>query len=243
VHARLALRGDETLIDLGCGDGRLTAELAARVPRGEVIGLDGDADMVSFARRAHARKNLSFVHGDVRSFALGSPGPLARPADLVVSTACLHWVADHEAVLRRCRAHLSPGGRLSFQMGGRGCCAGILEAAAEVAAEPRWAARLLPFENPWTFRGPEAFEAALPPCGFRASRVALVPKDMVHPGTEALLAWMRTTWMPVLLRVDEPVREALAQAIASRYLAQHPLDADGRTHVDMVRLEVEAVAV
>ncbi len=237
VHQRLALRGDERVIDLGCGDGRLTAELAGRVPRGRVTGVDADPDMIRFARAHHAGPNLDYLQADARRFSIDDGG------DLIVSTACLHWIDDQAAVLRRCRAHLQPGGRIHFQLGGRGNCAGILAAAEAVAAEPRWAPHLLPFSTPWHFRGPEDYLDLLPRCGFRARRAELLPRDMAHDGPEGLRAWMRTTWMPVLARVPEPLRPELLEAIAGRYLAQRPPDARGRTHVDVVRLEVEAEAM
>jgi trans-aconitate methyltransferase len=239
VHARLALRGDEAVLDLGSGDGRLTAELALRVPRGRVVGLDGDPDMVAFARKEHGGENVTFVQGDVRSFDLGAQG---RPVELIVSTACLHWVADHEAVLRRCRAHLTPGGRIAFQMGGHGNCAELLVAFAAAAASPRWAPYLTPVPNPWSFYGPDAYWAWLPRCGFEPVRTALVPKDLVHDGPAALAAYLRTTFMPVLDRVPEADREALLAEVVAQHVARRPLDPQGRTHAGMVRLEVEAVA-
>jgi len=237
VHRRLALRGDEQVIDLGCGDGRLTAELAARVPRGRIIGIDADPDMVDFARRHHPRQNVAYALGDAQRFSLG------RGTDLVVSTACLHWVKDHAAVLGCCRRHLEPGGRIHFQMGGRGNCAGILAAAESVAGEPRWAPHLLPFSTPWRFQGPQAYRRLLPRCGFRVLRAVLLARDMVHDGPEGLRAWIRTTWMPVLARVPEALRTELVDAVVARYLERRPPDARGRTHVDVVRFEVEAVAV
>jgi trans-aconitate methyltransferase len=237
VHDRLGLRGDEVVIDLGCGDGRLTAELADRVPRGAVVGVDADPDMVAFARREHARENLAYVEGDVRSFAV------ARKADLVVSTACLHWVADHEAVLRRSRAHLAPGGRIFFQMGGQGNCAELFRAFGAAAASPRWAPFLAPLPNPWTFHGPDVYWGLLPRCGFRPVRTALVPKDMVHEAPAALAAYLRTTFMPLLVRVPEAEREALLAEVVAHHVARRPLDGAGRTHAAMVRLEVEAIAV
>jgi trans-aconitate methyltransferase len=237
MHDRLGLRGDEQVIDLGCGDGRLTAELAARLPRGSVTGLDADPDMIRFARERHARENVSYRLADARRFALG------RQVDLVVSTATLHWVEDQAAVLRCCRAHLGPGGRIHFQMGGRGNCAGIVAMAEAVARESRWADHLQPFSSPWHFQDPEQYRALLSGCGFRPLRAELLPRDMVHDQPDGLRAWLRTTWMPILARVPEPLRADLLEAIAARYLAQRPPDARGRTHVDMVRLEVEAVAV
>jgi trans-aconitate 2-methyltransferase len=240
VHARLDLRGDEVVIDLGCGDGRLTADLAGRLPGGRVVGGDADPDMIAFAQRHHARENVRFVLADARRFDVADE--LDRPADLVVSTATLHWVAEQEAVLRRCRAHLSPGGRLLFQMGGRGNCAEIIGAAQLVACDPRWSRWLQPFTTPWRFHGPEEYLRWLERAGFRPLRVQLAEKDMVHDGPEALAAWIRTTWMPVLGRVPAPLRPALVEAVVEQHLILRPRDAAGRTHAAMVRLDVEAVA-
>ncbi len=244
VHARLELAGDEVIVDLGCGDGRLTADLAARVPRGSIVGVDADPDMVAFARAHQTGENLAFALADARSFDLNRDvaRALPRPADLIVSTAMLHWVAEQEAVLRRCRAHLREGGRLFFQMGGRGNCAELIAAAALVACDPRWSGWLQPFGHPWRFHGPEEYLRWLERTGFRPARVELVSKDMVHDGPAALAAWLRTTWMPVLARVPEALRPALAEAIVEQHLLLRPRDAEGRTHAAMVRLEVEAVA-
>ncbi len=236
LHARLALEGSETVFDLGCGDGRLTAELAGRVPIGKVIGLDAGPDMIAFARRSSARDNVLFVEGDIRTFSF------TERAGRIISTACLHWVPEHEVVLRRCREHLAPGGRILFQMGGRGNCAGILAAGAEVAAEPRWSAHLDPFATPWHFYGPEEYEAWLPRSGLRLLRAEMHPKDMIHEGAEALGGWIRTTWMPILGRLPEAHRVDFIAAVVAHYLRTHPPDAQGRTHVAMMRLEVEAEA-
>jgi len=237
VHDQLALAGDETIFDLGCGDGRLTAALAARVPRGRVVGFDADPGMIDFARRHHSSPNVEYVPEDLRRLA-----PSLR-ADVIVSTAALHWIAEQEEVLRRCRRATARGGRLLFQMGGRGNCAEILATAAEVAASPAWA-RLLPtFPDPWTFLGPEEYRAWLPRNGFHCLRAELLPREMVHDGPAQLGDWARTTWMPILDRLPDERRLPFIEEVVGRYLRAHPVDAQGRTHVAMVRLEVKAVAV
>jgi len=237
LHARIALRPDEVVFDLGCGDGHLTAALADRLPAGRVYGLDADGDMIAFARRTHARDNTVFVEGDVRTFSF------SERASLIVSSACLHWVAEHELVLRRCRDHLEPGGRILFQMGGRGNCAEILAVAAVVAAEPAWSPYLEPFTTHWSFYSPQDYQAWLPRCGFRVVRAELRPKDMIHEGPEAVVGWIRTTWMPILSRLPEADRADFIAAVVARYQRDHPVDARGRTHVAAVRLEIEAAAV
>jgi hypothetical protein len=111
-----------------------------------------------------------------------------------------------------------------------------------VACDPRWSRWLQPLGQPWPFHGPEEYLRWLERSGFRPVRVALVEKDMVHDGPAALTGWLRTTWLPVLARVPEPLRPALAEAIVEQHLVLRPRDGEGRTHAAMVRLEVEAVA-
>src|SRR5258706_9467912 len=113
--AKLALRGDERVLDIGSGDGKVTAELAAALPHGQVIGIDNAADMIRHASAQFGDvPNLSFIQMDAASLAL------AEQFDLVFSNAALHWIYDHRPVLRGIAGALRPGGRLLAQMGGKG---------------------------------------------------------------------------------------------------------------------------
>ena len=75
--------------------------------------------------------------------------------------------------------------------------------------------------------------------GLVADRLELIPKDMVHKNAAALVGWVRTTWLPYTQRVPEARRESFVEELIESYLAAHPPDSEGRTHVRMVRLEVE----
>jgi trans-aconitate 2-methyltransferase len=237
VHRQLELHGSEVIFDLGCGDGRLTTELAERVPHGRVIGFDADPEMIAFAHGMYARENIEFIQSDIRTFSH------SLTADIIVSTACLHWIREPERVLQQCRRHLTPGGRIVFQMGGRGNCAELLVAFAAVAREPSWNGFLADYTIPWLFAGPEEYQAFLLPNGFRPIRTELLAKEMTHGSPAELGAWLRTSWMPLLERVPKERRAALTEAVVARHLQARPCDELGRTHVNMVRLEVEAVAV
>lgn len=106
---KLALQGDERLLDIGCGDGRITAELSARVPHGRVVGIDASQEMIEAARQCYPRQahpNLAFRHMDAREIVLD------ESFDIIFSNAALHWVADHLAVLQGLRRVMRPGGRL-----------------------------------------------------------------------------------------------------------------------------------
>lgn len=236
---KLGLQGHESVLDLGCGDGRITALIAAQLPRGSALGIDLSPEMIHLASTQFppsAHPNLSFAQMDVRRIALD------RYFDLAFSNAALHWVADHGAVLRGVRACLWPRGRILFQMGGRGNAAAVFTALEEVLARPEWADHFRNFANPYSFCGPEQYQDWLPQAQFRPLRVELIPKDMQHPDRAGLRGWLRTTWFPYTDRLPADQREAFLGEVVAAYLAAHPADRAGRTHVAMVRLEAEAHA-
>lgn len=156
VLERLPLEGDETVLDAGCGSGRVTERLVERLPRGRVIALDASPSMVESARSRLATfgDRVEFVVAD-----LGRPLPLPdRSVDAVLSTATFHWVSDHDALFANLAMVLRPGGRLVAQCGG-GNNIERVRAAIRAAGEA--------WEGPWTFATPDATRARLEAAGFR----------------------------------------------------------------------------
>ena len=236
--ARLNLRGDEHVLDVGCGDGKVTAEMAQVVPRGSVIGIDASPQMIGFARKtfpARENPNLKFRVMDARKI------KFARQFDLLFSNAALHWVDDHETILHGAASVLKPGGRLVVSCGGRGNAHDVYLALRPEMRLKRWRGFFRRLETPYFFYSPADYERWLPRAGFKTRRVRLAPKDAVYDGRDGFAAWLRTTWLPYIQRVPEDVREEFIGAVTDRYVARHPLDAEGRVHVKMVRLEIDAV--
>jgi trans-aconitate 2-methyltransferase len=125
VLDRLPLEGDETVVDAGCGTGRVTQHLLRRLPRGRVVALDASADMLEQARgRLGGDDRVRFVHANLLSVTAADLGD-AAPADAVFSTATFHWVVDHERLFANLAAVLRPGGRLVAQCGARGNVEGL----------------------------------------------------------------------------------------------------------------------
>ena len=280
--ARLKLRGDERILDVGCGDGKVTAEIARAVPRGFVIGIDASAEMIGFAREAFPPSkisNLKFQICDARKinvtlFSPPSPpldgragvrrqivskpepltpalSPLGRGEgeknplfDVIFSNAALHWVDDHQAILRGTAAVLKPGGRLIVSCGGKGNAQDVFVALRPEMRVKRWREFFRRIPKPYFFYSPADYERWLPKFGFKINTLKLAPKDATYAGAEGFAAWLRTTWLPYVQRVPPPSpREEFIAGVTQRYLAKHPPDAAGQVHVRMVRLEIDAVKI
>lgn len=151
VIERLALRGDETVLDAGCGTGRLTAELLERLPDGHVIALDRSQNMLDAAR-----ENLTPRFGDRVTFVLADlqevrPEEIGEPVDVIFSTASFHWVKDHPRLFANLYQVLKPGGWLVAQCGGGPNLAALLARASELMATPRYAPFFEGWSGPWEY--------------------------------------------------------------------------------------------
>jgi trans-aconitate 2-methyltransferase len=155
VLERLDLRGDERVLDAGCGTGRVTALLLERVPDGEVVAVDGSEAMVEETRRRFGDRVEAFAT-DLLDL------ELARPVDAILSTATFHWIGDHERLFARLYAALKPGGQLVAQCGGEGNVANVA-AAIERVGHPALAG----WSGPWNFAGARVTAERLRAAGFR----------------------------------------------------------------------------
>jgi trans-aconitate 2-methyltransferase len=177
VLDRLVLRGDETVLDAGCGTGNVTRVLQERLPRGRVIAIDAAPSMVEQARE-RLPAGVDVRQADLLELELD------EPVDAVLSTATFHWVADHERLFARLHAALNPGGRLVAQCGGHGNVADIKQVGFDVAAEPRFSAHFEGWGSDWTFATAEETERRLRGAGFTdvwcwLTRVNVDPGDPV----------------------------------------------------------------
>jgi trans-aconitate 2-methyltransferase len=147
VVERLTLRGDERVLDAGCGTGRVTALLLERLPRGRVVAVDGSQAMVDETKARFCDRVEAFA-ADLVELALDPP------VDAILSTATFHWITDHDRLFARLHAALKPGGQLVAQCGGAGNVANV-EAAIARVGHPALAG----WPGPWNFAGaPETAE-------------------------------------------------------------------------------------
>ncbi|HEX3621201.1 MAG TPA: methyltransferase domain-containing protein [Acidimicrobiales bacterium] len=212
VLERLPLRGDETVLDAGCGSGRVTEQLLERLPDGRVVAADAAPSMLVEARRRLERfgDRVRFVECD-----LGCPLPVDGPVDAVFSTATFHWVPDHEALFANLAAVLRPGGRLVAQCGGAGNLASVQRVLVEVGEA---------WPGPWTFATPEETSARLAAAGFVDVDTWLQDEPTVIEPGEPLEMFLRTVILRSHLeRRPEGQRDDFVRAVADR-LAGRPID-------------------
>ena len=237
LMSKLALKGNERVLDIGCGDGKVTAEMARRLPKGSILGIDSSKEMIRFARQRFPERRfptLAFEEGDARKL------NFASEFDIVFSNATLHWVIDHLPVLKGIKNSLKPSGVALLQMGGRGNAKAVGDIVNVTTSSDKWSRHFEYFVFPYGFYGPEEYHDWLKLADLRARRIELIEKDMVLKGKEGLCAWIRTTWLYYTEQVPEELRFKFIDEIAESYILDNPLDEEGMVHVQMVRLEVEA---
>ena len=234
---KISLKGTENVLDLGCGDGKVTAEISKLVRKGSIIGIDNSAAMIKLATDRHSvaiYPNLSFKEMDAGNLKFDDR------FDLIFSNAVLHWVKDQKPVIKGMFKSLKHGGRVLLQMGGKGNAAEIVEVLSELQTEKKWHTYFNGFDFPFYFPGKNEYEALLLDCGLKLNRIELIPKIKDHSGIAALKGWIRTTWLPYTERVPEEKRERFIDIVSKKYIERYSANSNGIINVQMVRLEVEA---
>jgi trans-aconitate methyltransferase len=213
----------ETIIDLGCGDGALTQKIAEA--GATAIGIDSDPTMIEATRRL----DIEAVKADATDF------DLERTVDAVFTNAALHWIADADAVIKRVRAHLDPGGRFVGEFGGHGNIAAISTALRAVAMSWGLGPDCLPN---WFFPTAREYRAKLEAAGFQVLYIELIPRQTpVKAGMEAWLEIMTAKTIGKLPVNERPKFVKEVAALLAPSLKSH----DGEWIVDYVRLRFKAI--
>lgn len=221
VLERLPLRGDETVLDAGCGSGRVTRMLLDRLPSGHVVAVDSAPSMVEHARAALDPERATVFRADLTELELD------EQVDAAFSNAVFHWIGDHDALFARMHAALRPGGRLVAQCGGKGNVQRFHEAAWAVAGEEPYAEHFAGWRGPWNFAGAEETAERLARAGFTDVDTWLEPYPVTPPDPTGFL---RAVCLgPHLEQLPEGLRSGFVEAVRERC---------GR-ELDYVRLNID----
>jgi trans-aconitate 2-methyltransferase len=217
VLDRLPLQGDELVLDVGCGTGRLTALLLDRLPHGRAIGLDLSTNMLQTARTslpAEVQARAAFVHADASAL------PVVERADAIFSTATFHWVKDHPRLFRSLFRALRPGGRVVAQCGGGPNIKVQHDRAAALMRDPAYGP-IAAWRDPWEYADAETTRVRLEAAGFTDIMTRVIPAPTTFPDRAAFV-------------------EFVTNVIFRHHLAHLPDDAKRRAFVDELARQSEA---
>ena len=233
VLERLPLGGDETVLDAGCGSGRLSEHILERLPRGRLIALDGSQNMLREAKATLQRfgDRVTFLKADLGALELD------RVADAIFSTATFHWVHDHDALFADLLRALKPGGRLVAQCGGGANLRVIHQRADVLMHVAPFLGHYGSWKDPWNFAGAEETLARLQRLGFEEPRTWLEVAPTTFPNAPTFRRFIQA----VVLRVH--LDHLPTEALREQYLDALVRQAEGDTPpltLDYVRLNIDA---
>lgn len=234
----LTLAGTERILDVGCGDGKITAAIAAKVPGGSVVGVDPSQDMIAFAIKhfgSVAHVNLRFEVADARRL------PFREEFDLVVSFNALHWVPEQKPALEGIRAALKPGGRAVLRQVSEGARKSLEDVIEEVFQEAPWIGH---FGNqkrsrPYVHFTPEAYRSLAEQCGLRVERLDMKDEAWDFKTREAFVAFARVTFVEWTRFFPEESCLEFITAVLDRYQRVAADKAEEANTFKFYQMEVE----
>jgi trans-aconitate 2-methyltransferase len=213
VLSVLTLKGNERILDIGCGNGKTTAAIAERIPQGSVLGADASAEMVAFANEhwTAAHPNLQFAVADARHL------PFQHEFDLVVSFNALHWITDQALPLQAIHAAMKLSGKAQLRLVPKGPRKSIEDVIEETRQSPQWSGYFNGFHDPYLHLTPEQYADLARQQGFRVVSINASDKAWDFQSRAAFLAFSKVTMVEWTQHLPEADRPAFINDVLDRY--------------------------
>jgi trans-aconitate methyltransferase len=214
VLSLLELRGTEQILDVGCGNGKITTEIASRIRHGTVVGVDASAQMIDFAIthcNAAFHPNLRFAVADVRHL------PFKDKFELVVSFNALHWIPEQELALESIHSALKPGGKARLRLVPKGERKSLEDVIEETRLSPRWADYFKLFHDPYLHLTSEQYGALAEQQGFRVLRTQTEAKTWDFQSRSAFRTFGSVTFVEWTQHLPEEKRLDFVEDVLDRY--------------------------
>lgn len=227
------LKGNEAILDVGCGDGKITAAMAKAVPEGTVVGVDISSSMIQMAKTAFpSTKNLNFQIEDAAKL------KFEQKFDIITSFTVMQWVLEQHEALAAFERALKPQGKVWIQMP-TGLPKAMSEALEKTISNPKWKGYFTEFSAPWRFYQKEEYRALLTAAKLTPTRMDVITKHELFPTRAAFHGFLKQ-WFPYLRPLPAEQKESFLTDLLDRYLEILPADKTGKVSFIVDRLEVEA---
>lgn len=231
--SELGLKGNERVLDLGCGDGALTAQIAKLLPEGEVMGVDASQGMIDVAATKE-RSNLRFLRLDINHLDFMSQ------FDVVFSNATLHWIKDHRRLLRNVHRALRPGGHIRFNFAGDGNCSCFFKVMRNAIALDEFRSFFTEFDWPWYMPSVDEYDALAKLIGLHDVRVWGENADRFFPDAETMIRWVdQPSLVPFLPLVPDTMKTSFREFVVNRMIKETTQE-DGKCFETFRRINVFA---
>lgn len=210
----LTLKGSERVLDVGCGDGKITAEIAARLPQGAVVGVDPSVEMISYAQShwgTNHGSNMRFEVGDARRL------PFQDEFDLVVSFNALHWIPEQEEALTSIRSAMKSGGTAQLRFVPHGARKSLEHVLRETRQSPRWEPHFQNFHRPYLHLAPEKYGELAQKCGLKVQSVHVSDKSWDFQSRSGFVAFAEVTFVEWTHLLKEADKAAFTTDVLDRY--------------------------
>lgn len=232
--SQLHLTGNETVLDLGCGDGVLSEQISQLVPKGRVIGIDASNGMLQTAKKLE-RDNLKFIQMDINDM------NFFNEFDVIFSNAALHWVLDHSSLLKHTFQALKSGGSIHWNFAGDGTCAAFCDVVRRKMELPKYASFFRDFTWPWFMPSKNQYQALMDPLGFSKAEIAEENKDRYFSDTDELIGWInQPSIVPFLKYLPDEIKEDFRREVIQAMI-ETTKQKDGTCFETFRRINVTAI--
>lgn len=231
--SELSLSGTEEILDLGCGDGNLTEQLAKLVPNGNVLGIDASIGMITTAQN-RVTLNLSFMQKDINAI------DFRGMFDVIFSNAALHWIKDHERLLQNSYKALKDNGHILWDFAGDGNCSNFFEVIREMIQCEKYEQYFKDFEWPWYMPTKDGYEKIVADSGFSTYSIIEVNRDRNFSSADEMIKWIdQPSIVPFISIIPDEMKEEFRDDVITSMLRK-TLQPDGTCAETFRRIHVRA---
>ena len=228
------INGNETILDLGCGDGILTEQLSTLVPNGKAVGIDASVGMIETAKKLK-KSNLSFICLDIDDM------EYENCFDIIFSNAALHWVKNHQQLLKNSIKALKPNGILAWNFAGDGTCSNFYDTVDEVMNLTLYKEFFINYECPWYMPSKDDYFLLIKEVGFKQFDVLYENADRYFANTDEMIKWIdQPSLVPFLKYLPDDKKEGFRNKVVD-IMIDKTKQSDGRCFETFRRLNIKAV--